>query len=151
MSTKRLARTVIEGGRARYNKYERRHSHRAQRTREKRLCRRLRVDPELADEAAEPRREHVRKGFRDKLAPAERWLASHEGRPWLEVEGCILSRFDTRTIAGRHIVFDHLLPGDYFSVWRGWRVNRRWWFYVDDEGRLRVSREPPNPRYRRHQ
>ena len=26
MSTKNLARTVIEGGRARYNKFERRHS-----------------------------------------------------------------------------------------------------------------------------
>ena len=148
VSTKRLARTVIEGGRAGYNKYDRRLSNRTQRMRDKRLCRRLCVDPELADGAAEAKRRHVYKGFRDKLAPAERWLASHEGREWLEVEGRILSRFDTRTIAGRHIVFDHLLPRDYWSVWTGWRVSRRWWFHVDDEGLLRVSREPPDRRYR---
>jgi hypothetical protein len=108
MSTKNLARTVIEGGRARYNRFERRHSNAVERTHvhemERALCRA--TEPECA--VFEPRKV-VYRGFDDKLGPAMRWLRSQVGRPWDKVRGELFARFDTRTTAGRHILFDHLL------------------------------------------
>lgn len=72
MSTKYLARTVLEGGRSRYNRFERRHSNSCERRHE-------RVVSSLELRAGEPGmqvypvRKAVYKGFRDKLSPAERW------------------------------------------------------------------------------
>jgi hypothetical protein len=108
MSTKNLARSVIEGGRAPYNKFERRHSNAVQRSHERQIEQRLLGAVDL-DSYVFPRRESVYRGFDDKLSPAERWLASQVGRPWDKVRSEMLQRFDTRTTAGRHIVFCHLL------------------------------------------
>lgn len=47
--------------------------------------------------------------FRDKLAPAQRWLASQVGRPWDKVYSELRAQFDSRTIAGAHVVNDHML------------------------------------------
>lgn len=107
MSTKNLARTVIEGGRARYNKFERRHSTAVERSHAHQLEKALLRDVD-ADTCFVPR-QPVYQGFSDKLSPAFRWLRSRAGRPWDKVRSELLARFDTRTTAGRHIVFDHLL------------------------------------------
>jgi hypothetical protein len=108
MSTKNLARTVIEGGRNRHSRFFRRHSNAVERTRshglERRLC--STADPESA---YFPPREAAYRGFDDKLGPARRWLRSQVGRPWDKVRSDLFTRFDIRTTAGRHIVFDHLL------------------------------------------
>jgi len=108
MSTKNLARTVIEGGRHSYSRFFRRHSNAVERTRthqlERELCSTL--DPESA---YFPPRDPAYRGFDDKLGPARRWLRSQVGRPWDKVRSDLFLRFDTRTTAGRHIVFDHLL------------------------------------------
>jgi hypothetical protein len=78
----------------------------------------------------------VYQGFDDKLAPAHRWLRAQAGRPWNKVRGELLSRFDTRTTAGRHIVFDHLLK----SVERAFDpFTRRHDMFVDQHGILRIS------------
>src|SRR5580692_493657 len=109
MSSKRLSKTVIEGGRHGYNKWERRHSHAEVRAGERDYLKQVITDPELADdidiEAVRP----VMKEFTDKLAPMYRWLDTQIGRPWSEVRSEIFTTFDTRTTAGRHITFDHLL------------------------------------------
>jgi hypothetical protein len=108
MSTKNLARTVIEGGRRRYSRFSRRHENAVERTRthqvEGLLCRQG-----DAEEAYFPPRERVYREFDDKLGPALRWLRSQAGRPWDKVRSELFARFDIRTTAGRHIVFDHLL------------------------------------------
>jgi hypothetical protein len=52
----------------------------------------------------------VWKDFTDKLGPALRWLRAHVGERWDDVYAEIMSRFDTRTLPGRHIVFGHLIP-----------------------------------------
>ncbi len=49
------------------------------------------------------------KGFTDKLSPMYRWIEAQVGRPWDEVRAEVFQKFDTRTTAGRHITFDHLL------------------------------------------
>lgn len=108
MSTKNLARTVIEGGRHRHSRYFRRHTNAVERTRTHQLERQLcsSQDPESA---YFPPRAAAYRGFDDKLGPAKRWLRSQVGRPWDKVRSELFVRFDTRTTAGRHIVFDHLL------------------------------------------
>jgi hypothetical protein len=52
VSTKDLSRTVIEGGRHRYNVWERRSSHRAERTSQREYLRAVEHDPAVADARA---------------------------------------------------------------------------------------------------
>lgn len=139
MSTKNLARTVIEGGRYYFNSWERRHSHGEARAAERVVADRARTAA-ADDDLVWPEPKHVHKSFRDKVSPAEQWLLSHVGRPWDRVRSEIAARFDTRTLAGQHIVFDHLLP-------RRWDIDGSWRvagarFFVDRHGILRVDTRP---------
>jgi hypothetical protein len=140
MSTRDLARTVIEGGRSRWNCWQRRYSNRRQRPRERDALARATRDGGLDDLIIRPR-VPLWRDFHDKLSPPERWLDAQVGRPWNLVRGELLRTFDTRTTAGRHIVFDHMLPwvrGET-SFARGAR------FTVDAHGLLRRL---PRQRYR---
>jgi hypothetical protein len=142
VSTKNLARTVIEGGRYRYNKFERRHSHAEVRSEERVCARDARLDPESFEDRVWPERDPVRKSFYDKLSPAEQWMRSQIGRAWNRVREELFERFDTRTLAGRHIVFDHMLPRPWETdgTWRIARLR----FRVDRHGVLRLA--PPQER-----
>lgn len=104
-------------------------------------------DPEAWDTQVPPIRRDVGKAFDDKLGAVERWLRSKVGRPWSHVRSEIADRFDTRSLAGRHIVFCHLLPNAVRNENErdGWRVFRRGWFRLDEDGLLRVSHTPPGP------
>lgn len=134
MSTKYLARTVIEGGRYHGNASTRRDSNAVNRAREREVSAQFARSID-SDELSYPVREPVQRQFRDKLAPAERWLAAQAGRPWDKVRGELIERFDARTTAGRHVLFDHLLPmvePRYISVFS------RPEFRVDRHGILRI-------------
>jgi hypothetical protein len=125
MSTKNLARTVIEGGRYRWNRWQRRHSHSEHRVAQREALAGIRCgDPEDVVFEGRP---GVRPQFRDKLSPAKRWLGSQVGRPWNLVRGELLRRFDTRTTPGRHIVFCHVFPwvedSDFHFIRRDFRVD----------------------------
>ena len=109
MSTKNLARTIIEGGRTRSNKWDRRNSHAEQRATVRNYMSEVTLDPDNYDEYDVEPTQHVRKDFDDKLGPIYRWLDRQCGRPWDEVRADIAIEFDTRTTAGRHIVYDHML------------------------------------------
>ena len=66
---------------------------------------------------------HVRKEFHDKLSPAMRWLAAQVGRPWDKVRSELTARFDSRTVAGNHVLNDHMLGAvvrhdDPIATWR---------------------------------
>lgn len=135
MATKDLARSVIEGGRYFHNCDERRESHRAVRARLRDALAATRLDPEEAEETFDVRTKHVGRMFHDKLSPAYRFLDSRVGKPWDTTRSLIAQRFDTRTTAGRHIVFDHLLPS--IALERGCLVARPWCsYFVDDDGML---------------
>jgi hypothetical protein len=135
MSTKNLSRTVIEGGRYRPNSWARRSSNGLQRAAERAVLGPLTRALEL-DDVTMPKRKKVRRDFADKLGPPKRWLASQVGRPWDRVRAELLAKFDTRTTAGRHIVFDHMLPS---VEGRGWPWDRPD-FIVDRRGILRRAR-----------
>lgn len=140
MARKDLSRTVIEGGRRYYNSHQRRGSHGIARAREREWLDHVCGDPDAADDTDPRPRKRVRKEFYDKLAPALRWLGSNVGRPWSKVFSELCDEFDTRTLAGRHVVHDHMLDwvdtGNDETHWRR-RVGSRYYFYVDGHGILR--------------
>ncbi len=111
MSTRRLSRTIIERGRAHFNKIERRRSHTTERNSVRDMCNLLVQDSDLAlsDKFLIAKKEVVRKEFNDNISPMFGWLRSRCGQPWNDVHSEICKIFDTRTTAGRHIVYDHLL------------------------------------------
>jgi hypothetical protein len=109
VSRKNLSRTVIEGGRYYRNCYFRRASHGDERASTRAWIDRVHADIEEAEESAPAPRKRVGKMFHDKLAPAQRWLRSQVGRPWSKVYAELRAKFDSRTVAGRHVVEDHML------------------------------------------
>jgi hypothetical protein len=148
MATKKLSRTAIEGGRYGRNKWERRYSSREERARERAYLDKVTKDPECADEDFIVGRTKVYKDFKDRLGPVRRWLESQVDRPWSAVRSELFEKFDTRTTAGRHIVYDHLLSqvNDTLSGWdsRGHIASNQtsWYprypdYYVDQGGILR--------------
>jgi hypothetical protein len=144
MATKNLARTVIEGGRARFNQFERRHSSRVERACFRAHESRILHDLDVADAETEPIRKPVQRAFHDKLGPAYRFLSSRVGRPWNETHALLFARFDTRTTAGRHILFDHLLRSvTHESDPARFRFASRYDYYIDADGILQ------RPLYRR--
>lgn len=136
MSTKNLARTVIEGGRQHYNQFDRRNSNVVARARAHRTERALRAVSDVDAVVFEPRTP-VWRAFSDKLGPARRWLRSQVGRPWNKVTSDLFQRFDVRTTAGRHIVFCHLLQEVNTD---GTGPDRRHDFFVNARGILRYER-----------
>lgn len=153
LSTKNLARTVIEGGRTWYSIFERRRSSKLERQHVRFELRALRLDLELWDELALTPRKPVRRDFADKLAPAYRFLSSRAGKKWNESPvgdfpgssySLLRQRFDDRTTAGRHILFCHLLDSvehvgeHHHSKW----IPHRGKFVVDEQGVLRKVTRP---------
>lgn len=138
MARKDLSRTVIEGGRAYRNCWERRASHGGERASTRAWLDAVADDLDEADASAPPPIRRVDKLFHDKLGPAQRWLAAQAGRPWAAVYAELRRRFDARTIAGRHVVDDHLLRWVRLHPADGLRRHyHRFELYVDDHGILR--------------
>lgn len=138
MSRKNLSRTVIEGGRYYSNCWDRRQSHRDERASTRAWLDRVAADNAYADELAVPPRRHVYKMFHDKLAPAERWLRAQVGRPWDKVFSELRAKFDSRTVAGAHVVNSHMLGW----VDRGNAETARYrhdYFVIDRHGILREA------------
>jgi hypothetical protein len=146
MSTKNLARTVIEGGRAERNKIERRVSTRSLRADTRAFLSAVRHDPEGAEGIAPPSRASAQICFADKLNPAYRFLDSRVGKGWNNTLALLAERFDPRTIPGRHVVHDHILrdvaPSREAVGTNGRSAER---YYVDARG---ILRKPPRRRSR---
>lgn len=110
MSTKNLARTVIEGGRTQSSKDVRRECIKYTRRQYKSYIRRGLADPEHFDEFADFHyRERDVRSQKDKTNPTERWLDKHVGQPWDQVYSKLKKVFDPRNVAQRHVVYDHML------------------------------------------
>lgn len=137
MSTKNLARTVIEGGRNTGDKYDRRMSLRWLRHDTRRFCRDVRTGVVDCDGIPAPVRD-VPYRWRDeihadKTQPCSRFLRSRSGRPWNDVRSEIHRKFNTNTLAGWHVVYAHLIDAvETNPVTRGFG-----YFWVDADGILR--------------
>jgi hypothetical protein len=132
MSTKNLARTVIEGGRGDHSRSIRQLGHGIDRAIARQALGQAHRLVDL-DEVVVPQRRSRDTSFRDKLGPVLRWLASQAGRPWDRVRSELFQRFDTRTTAGRHILHCHMLS--LVEEPHLWRPR----FHVDAAGILRHS------------
>lgn len=110
MSTKNLARTVIEGGRR--NIEDRRESNRNLRVSERNFLHVVKR-AEDADEvdAPTPKRHPVPRkyGFTDKLSPVWRYLDAQVGRPWRLVLKELVKKFPMSGLAGQHVVNQHII------------------------------------------
>lgn len=154
MSTKNLARTVIEGGRCKHYKSDVLKTARAERAQEKTYLRAVSKDPELADAVVAPKRQPISLCFADKLGPVYSFLETRLGRSWDKTFRLLKQRFDTRTTPGRHVVESHILaeiaPSEAAVQRRSWTSFR---YFIDARGLLRqVKREyrkyvklPPQP------
>lgn len=137
MSKKNLSKTIIEGGRTKSSKYDRRESLRTTRTTVR--CK-LRSCSDY-DELELPKRMQFSdtwfdEKFDDKLGPLKRWIGSQVGRSWDSIYSEIKEKFDTRTTPGRHVVYDHLFH--YVDV-KGLESRKYADYYVDSAGILREN------------
>jgi hypothetical protein len=138
LARKDLSRTVIEGGRYFHNSWERRASHGIERSRTREWLARVTEDLEEAEDTEPVPRPTVRKLFRDKLSPAYRWIDSQVGRPWNLVRAELFARFDPRTTAGQHVLFDHVLREvEQHGIVLPEKLRRGDRWYVDPHGILR--------------
>jgi hypothetical protein len=137
MARRDLSRTVIEGGRRRYSKFQRHADNAGVRVAERAWLTSVREDEDVADYSSLARVIKRNRHFYDKLAVPRRWLRKQAGRRWDDVFSDLMSRFDPRTTAGRHIVFDHMLR-DVRGV-LGVDAWRTYELVIDDDGILRTQ------------
>lgn len=137
MATKYLGRTAIEGGRTGW--YKNRVDHHERSFRNENRVALHRVDANDADEASLPllHPKSKRGNQTDKLSPVWRMLDGYVGRPWSKVFAEICAKFDGRTLAGRHVLHDHIMQ----SIDPHAFVERSWYFrnsyFVDAHGIFR--------------
>lgn len=121
MSTKKLSRTIVEGGQKRFEKFDRNYQHRSMRSKERQYLQKVKNDPEycLDNDIKDVR--VVIKNFNDRLAPLDRKLEQSIGRKWDDVWSELNKEFDSRTIKGWHLLYGHVLPlfnPRYFSFYK---------------------------------
>lgn len=142
MSTKNVARTVIEGGRSTRYKMMRDQANRAARHEANASTRRMVYDPDVYDEDPEIVEEipvgcSQDEKHADKTKPALRLLHSRVGKGWNKTNTMLRDRFDDRTTAGRHVLHDHM----FAIVGQASYDHRRYQeFEVDSHGVLRRDR-----------
>jgi hypothetical protein len=138
VATRNLARTVIEVGRTKSSKEQRRQLRRVERRDGRRYCREAANEADLDDLRSAPlRRRNNGLAQDDKLGPARRWMDSRVGRPWSEVFSELSVKFRRRGIALSHVVDTHMLRW----VDRGELLRWKPFFeyVVDDEGVLQFG------------
>lgn len=147
MSTKNLSRTVIEGGRCGHYKSEVSTNARSERAEARAYLRKVTDDPDA--DLVQPKRQTVPACFADKTRPILRFLHARVGKHWDGVRSEVFQKFDARTTAGRHVLFDHLLSevdDGSQGIPPSWRSFSR--FFVDGDGVLRERTQ--RPRHLRH-
>lgn len=156
MATKRLSRTPLEAGNTPWYQRVRRDQRRAHRHEAKVFCRRILHDADAYDETPEPvAPEHRdRRGLwneemhADRSGAVARWITAQAGRPWDAVYSEIRRTFDRRTLAGWHIVDNHLPRPKDFREGDGMAWCRNGRLFVDDAGILRFLAHLPPARRR---
>jgi hypothetical protein len=144
MATKNLSRSAIEGGRTGAWKIERKQSLRQQRRKTNAAIDGARDNDDREDLVMPERGTTtlwVDDKFKDRLNGPMRWMKSKVGQSWDKVHSELKKKFDSRTTAGRHILFDHLLDSVWTSQDRSTFQAQYSRFYVDAQGILRENED----------
>ena len=152
MSKKNLSRTILEGGREGHSKYYRRLTTQIERAEMTSTLNRLDDDIESHEDTSYPVRAPAYVGFTDKLSPVYRWVDKQVGRVWNEVRSELFEKFDPRSLAGRHIIYDHILPSikQHLSEDNS-RYPRYYSYYVDEEGILHKTERKKRRHYEKRE
>lgn len=110
MSTKNLARTIVEGGRYGWSKFELRRYTRRERREVRALMMAAKRDISILENSVLPIRQKAYKEFHDRLNPAYRWFHSQIGigKSWNAAYSYLKRRYDIRTIKGWHLIDSHI-------------------------------------------
>ena len=148
MSTKRLNRTILEGGRVKGSRLEGQKFTRSERVAARAQMRRVTLDPEFADEEAFAVRKSGYKEFTDQLAPIWRFLNSKDGEPWSDVKSEITHKFSVQSLSGYHIIKQHMMPeikgaGSQETMYNGRYSDdfSSYRYYIDDDDIFRINKE----------
>ncbi|MBI4142360.1 hypothetical protein HY480_00620 [Candidatus Uhrbacteria bacterium] len=117
MAKKDLARAALEAGNQQEYQNVRRTLRRRHRHEAKAYCRLVARDPERAEAMVEPIAPEHRQPdacwasdmHGDKTGGVSRWLATFVGKRWDDVYSEVRRRFDVRTLAGWHVVTQHII------------------------------------------
>lgn len=139
MSTKDISKTPIEGGRTYHSKIKRRESSQHERRQVHTSICASHMDPDFFDNKFLPERKKVSKNFFDKLNPVERWMDKRIGKPWNKTYCLLKTKFDSRTTAGHHIVYDHIIQDVWISLDHSNKIVKYYRYYVDSYGVLRKT------------
>jgi hypothetical protein len=150
ISTKHLARTVLEAARSKADKFKRRQIRRKLRHEYNDFCRQAKFveyenidDVKTAPLPAEPLMKRAwyerSEGQEDSLGPIFRWLQSKAGQQWDDVYSELRQKFCQGGVAESHIVDDHML---FWIAGHGYnRFDlRNPYFVIDEDGVLRQKR-----------
>lgn len=148
MATKDINRSALEGGRPGRDKEERRVYQRRERHATKLHLKKVALDAEEYYKTFEPVRGKIWRSFTDNLGPAYRWIDSNVGKSWSDVYSALREKFDPRTLAGHHLVNQHIIPSIDGAGGEEFLISGRTYgsYYVDEEG---VLRKKVNEKYKR--
>ena len=148
MATRRLSRTIVEGGRASRDKYERKLQIKKNRRKSRDFCRKT-----LFDENADLRPTvgiHYYREFHDRLSPLYNWMRAHVGTSWDIVYSKLCAVKSRESMQGWHFL-DHVK--DMIFTPTGSNSNG-YGFYIDEDGIIqedprRIQKRPPNKELRK--
>jgi len=110
MATKRLSRTVLEGGSLGSYNWECVHYTRVERQKSRIELRRVAKGDIEPDEYVGIERKNPWSGekFTDHLSPLYGYLRKNAGRAWNDVYSDLAAQFDVRSLAGYHVFVQHI-------------------------------------------
>lgn len=141
MSTKKMSRTVVEGGRATSAENDNHYHTRVERRKTKSHLRAVKTQEDFLDSPAFQDRKFEGRSFADSLTVVYRYLQANAGRPWNDVFSELCRKFDRRTMKGWHMIDGHVINMvDYIDRPRYWpRYLDPVGAWVDTAGILRYN------------
>lgn len=134
MSTKNLARTLVEGGRGKSMRDEERAFTRSERRLTNVWCRKLAVDDGWEGEV-DDRGQPFDLTFADKFGALRRWVRSYAGKRWDDLYRDTSRWFDARTTKGWHIR-EHVIGAVDFYESKSYSYR---YVHLDEDRVLRIG------------
>lgn len=137
MSTRKLSRSIVEGGRA--NRSERRAEIKSERAEQKAFLAKCVLDPEYSDEDFITEMRPVRKEFNDRFGAFTRYIDSNIGRSWNNVYSELKEKFSEESMKDWHMML-HMKQS--IDIHGEYKVGFYWpTYYVDSDHILRKRKK----------